>query len=57
MAAITAAADDRLLRRTGGTLNFGQLTAGMVPNETLTAAMMTNRSRRVWIPATALSHP
>lgn len=43
MAAITAAANDRLLRRTGDTLNFGQLTAGMVPVDVIDDTMVGNR--------------
>jgi hypothetical protein len=40
MAAITAAADDRVLARLAGSLSFGQLTAGMFPNNLVTYAML-----------------
>jgi hypothetical protein len=40
VADISAGADDRLLRRTGGALNFGQLTAGMVPANLITHSML-----------------
>lgn len=41
-AAIAAAANDRILRRVGDALDFGQLTAGMVPNDLVTDAMLRN---------------
>lgn len=44
LADITAAANDRLLARTGDALSFVQLTAGMVPNSLITLAMMANLS-------------
>lgn len=40
MAAITAAANDRVLARTGDALSFVQLTAGMVPNSLIANAML-----------------
>lgn len=43
LAAISAGTDDRILRQTSGSLNFGQLTAGMFPNTIVPdAALSTN---------------
>lgn len=39
---IAAGANDRLLRRVSDALDFGQLTAGMVPNSILTYAMLAS---------------
>lgn len=42
MAAITAAANDTLLRRTGDALNFGALTIGMIADALITHAKIAN---------------
>lgn len=39
---ITASTNDRLLARTGGTLGFVQVTAGMIPNDLVSNAMLRN---------------
>lgn len=39
---IAAASDDTLLRRVAGALGFGQLTAGMVPNNLISTAMLAD---------------
>lgn len=44
VADISASADDQILRRTGSTLNFGQLTVGMFPNDVVTYAKIQNIS-------------
>lgn len=44
VADIAAAADDTVLRRTGGALDFGQLTVGMAPNSVWTYAKIQNVS-------------
>jgi hypothetical protein len=41
LAAISASADDRVLRRTSGALTFGQLTAGMFPNTVVPDAALS----------------
>lgn len=48
VADITAAADDRVLARTGGALSFVQLTAGMVPNDLITNAMLANMATQTF---------
>lgn len=40
--ALAAGANDRILRRTGDTLNFGQLTAGMFPNAVVPDAALSS---------------
>lgn len=44
VADITAGANDRILRRVSNALDFGQITAGMVPNDVITYAMIQNVS-------------
>lgn len=46
---IAAGANDRLLTRVANALAFTQLTAGMVPNELVTAAMIANRTRTFFV--------
>lgn len=42
LAAISAGTNDRLLRQTGGSLNFGQLTSGMFPNTVVPDAALSS---------------
>lgn len=48
---IAAGANDRLLTRVSNALAFTQLTAGMVPNNTLTLASLANATQRAIIAA------